>query len=83
MELVEGRTLRALLEASPPTVPEAVRIVTELASGLERAHGSGVIHRDLKPDNVMIEPDGRVKILDFGLAKLLEAPGRTDDPTLS
>jgi serine/threonine protein kinase len=74
MELVEGQTLRALMGDQAVAIPEALRIVTEIARGLERAHACGVIHRDLKPDNVMMEADGHVKILDFGLAKLREPP---------
>jgi len=72
MELVEGRTLRALLLDRPLPTRDALRIAVEIAEGLAEAHKSKVIHRDLKPDNVSIRPDGHVKILDFGLAKLLE-----------
>jgi serine/threonine protein kinase/tetratricopeptide (TPR) repeat protein len=74
MELVEGRTLRSLIDETPLAISEALRIAIEIASGLERAHTAGVIHRDLKPENVMVETDGRVKILDFGLAKLRADP---------
>jgi eukaryotic-like serine/threonine-protein kinase len=83
MELVEGRTLRSLIDETPLTISEALRIAIEIARGLERAHGSGVIHRDLKPDNVMVESDGRVKILDFGLAKLREETVAPASPEIS
>ncbi len=71
MELVEGRTLHSLVEDGQLGLPTAVRLVTEVAEGLAEAHANGIVHRDLKTENIMITPAGRAKILDFGLAKLL------------
>ena len=70
MEYVEGRTLRDLLNQGRLSVPEAVEIALQVARALQSAHASGVIHRDVKPENIMIRPDGFVKVLDFGIAKL-------------
>jgi hypothetical protein len=70
MELVRGGTLRALLQQEGPLTPErAVRYAIQAARGLEYAHGKGIIHRDIKPDNLMIGDDGSVKVADLGLAK--------------
>jgi len=77
MELVEGRTLRAVIGTDPLQIPEAVRIATGIAAGLARAHRARIVHRDLKPDNVVIGTDGRPRILDFGLAKLVEQRQKT------
>jgi hypothetical protein len=72
MELVEGRTLRHRVEAEGPLpLAEALRIGCEIAEGLAEAHAHQILHRDLKTSNVMLGPSGRVKILDFGLAKRL------------
>jgi serine/threonine-protein kinase len=68
MELVDGRSLRARLADGALPIEEAVRIAREIASALAAAHERGVVHRDIKPDNVMLTPEGDVKVLDFGLA---------------
>jgi tetratricopeptide (TPR) repeat protein/predicted Ser/Thr protein kinase len=70
MELVEGKTLRERQSEGPLAVEEVVSYGSQIADALHRAHAAGVVHRDLKPDNVIVQPDGRVKLLDFGLAKL-------------
>jgi serine/threonine-protein kinase len=72
MELVKGRLLSTLAAERPIPFVEALRIMREVARGLGKAHEIGVVHRDLKPDNVMIGEDGIVKILDFGVAKAVE-----------
>jgi Tol biopolymer transport system component len=71
MELVEGKTLRDLVAAGPMAVRKLLPIAAQVADGLAKAHESGIVHRDLKPENVMVNQDGFVKILDFGLAKLV------------
>jgi serine/threonine-protein kinase len=87
MEFVEGRTLAARLKHGPAPVDEALQIAIEIAHALEAAHEKGIIHRDLKPGNVMVLPDGKVKVLDFGLAKALDKTPASSDfsnsPTLS
>lgn len=77
-ELVDGRSLDALTPASGFPVGEVLRIGTQMADALARAHAAGIIHRDLKPANVMLATDGRVKVLDFGLAKIVE-PSRGEE----
>ena len=78
MELVEGPTLAERIKDGPLAVDEALAVAQQIAEALETAHDRGVIHRDLKPANIKVRPDGRVKVLDFGLAKLAE-PERAGD----
>jgi eukaryotic-like serine/threonine-protein kinase len=73
LELVPGETLAERLAAGPLRVEEALRICGQIAVALEAAHERGVIHRDLKPANIKITPEGKVKVLDFGLAKAFAA----------
>ncbi len=79
MELVEGRTVRALVERRELDALGAIEIAMQVASGLQKAHEAGIVHRDIKPENVIVTPDGHAKILDFGLAKLLEAAPQAPD----
>jgi serine/threonine protein kinase/Flp pilus assembly protein TadD len=71
-EYIDGRTLRRHMSASALDVREVLDIAVQVASALEEAHSAGIVHRDIKPDNVMIRRNGYVKVLDFGLAKLAE-----------
>jgi len=73
-EFVEGETLRQRLGCDTLELQAALHIAIQIADALAAAHQAGIIHRDIKPENVMIRPDGYVKVLDFGLAKLVEAP---------
>ena len=74
MELVEGKTVQALIQKRELDLLGSLDIGIQVAEGLGRAHEAGIVHRDIKPANLMLAKDGQVKILDFGLAKLLDAP---------
>jgi serine/threonine-protein kinase len=76
MELVDGETLQDRLQRGPIPIDEALAIATQVAHALEAAHEKDIIHRDLKPANVKITPEGKVKVLDFGLAKVRDTEGR-------
>src|SRR5262249_24178799 len=70
-ELLEGLTLREQLRSAPLPIRDAIEYVIQIANGLAAAHNKGIVHRDLKPENLFVTKDGRIKILDFGLAKLV------------
>jgi serine/threonine protein kinase/tetratricopeptide (TPR) repeat protein len=83
MEYVEGRDLRTLIhEKQKMASEEAVPIVVQICAALDAAHNAGVVHRDLKPQNVMLDKDGRVYVMDFGIARSLETPGMTQTGAL-
>ena len=84
MEYVDGTTLRNKIHNEDENLSKLLRVMQHVAEGLAKAHDAGIVHRDLKPDNIMITSDGHAKILDFGLAKLIEAPANSDSegPTM-
>ncbi len=83
MEYVEGRDLRALIhEKGKMSAEEAVPIVIQISAALEAAHHAGVVHRDLKPQNILLDKDNRVYVMDFGIARSLETPGMTQTGAL-
>src|SRR5262249_2714780 len=87
MELVPGETLADRIKRGAIPIEEALSIAKQIAEALEEAHEKGIIHRDLKPANIKLTPEGKVKVLDFGLAKAYESgatnPLLSDSPTIS
>jgi Tol biopolymer transport system component len=83
MELVEGPTLADRIDAGPIPVDESIAIAREIAEALEAAHEKGIVHRDLKPANIKVTPEGKVKVLDFGLAKAMAENSMVSDPVNS
>src|ERR1051326_4390820 len=84
-ELLEGETLRDRISGKPLSTRKAVDFALQIAQGLAAAHDKGIVHRDLKPENIFITRDNRIKILDFGLAKLTKPQFnamQTEAPTL-
>jgi eukaryotic-like serine/threonine-protein kinase len=78
-ELLEGSTLRELLKSGPLPIRKSIEYGVQMARGLAAAHDKGIVHRDLKPENLFVTRDGRLKILDFGLAKLLRRQAAAED----
>ncbi|HSE36285.1 MAG TPA: protein kinase [Blastocatellia bacterium] len=78
-EFIDGQTLRSVLTRARMKLGEVLDIAVQTAGALAAAHASGIIHRDIKPENIMVRPDGLVKVLDFGLAKLIEAQAPSPD----
>jgi serine/threonine protein kinase/Tol biopolymer transport system component len=83
MEFVVGESLARRLARGAVPLEESLRLAGQIAEALEAAHENDVVHRDIKPANIQVTPDGKVKVLDFGLAKLPEAARSSEDPSLS
>src|SRR5579862_1709448 len=77
MEYIDGKGLDSVIPATGLPVAEVLKYVVPMTAALAKAHAAGIVHRDLKPANIMITKDGSVKILDFGLAKLIEEPAES------
>ncbi len=83
MELVGGRLLKDIIAAGPVPVPDAIRYVDGILEALEYSHRAGVVHRDIKPGNVMVTPSGQVKVMDFGIARAVSDSSSTVAETTS
>jgi serine/threonine protein kinase len=83
MEYVQGKTLNRLIARHGLRLNEALKYAVQMAAALTKAHSAGIVHRDLKPTNVMVTDDGLVKVLDFGLAKLMEAAPTSEAETVA
>src|SRR3954470_8684599 len=84
MEYVEGRTLRQVIEAEGRLLPQrALEITGQICTALDQAHRAGIVHRDVKPGNVMLTPSGEVKVMDFGIARAVTGTGATMTQTAS
>jgi serine/threonine protein kinase len=81
-EYIQGQTLRQLM-ADGLTIEKTLDVATQIANALKAAHEVGIVHRDIKPENVMVRPDGLVKVLDFGIAKLIESPSPPKSPSMN
>ena len=82
MEFIDGETLRQKMKPGAATLPELIGFISQVTDALQHAHARGVVHCDLKPENIIVTGEGRAKVLDFGLARLIRASRREENPAL-